>query len=214
MASRCGFAGALALGATMWSGAVSAADFGFTGSFSHPNDRLHCTFSIEDDADVVLRTYGYAGGTLPDSTVIHRGGFDPQLVLFGSDGAYIDDNDDGDDTEVGTDPDTGNNYDSYLEQSLTPGSYTLVMTAYNNDAVSEDGNPGDLDQGFDDDGRFNGRFRRYAVGLLNVDSASCQLVPFEVEPIPTLSQWGTMLLSLLLAGLAMGPLRGRVRNLR
>lgn len=213
MASRCGFAGALALGATMWSGAVSAADFGFTGSFSHPNDRLHCTFSIEDDADVVLRTYGYAGGTLPDSTVIHRGGFDPQLVLFASDGAYITGNDDGG-SNVDEDPDTSSRYDSYLEPFLSAGSYTLVMTAYNNDPSSTGGDPGDLADGFDNDGNFNGRFRRYAVGLLNVDSASCQLVPFEVEPIPTLSQWGTILLSLLFAGLTIGPLRGRIRDLR
>lgn len=213
MVSRSGYAGALALGVTMWSGAVSAADFGFTGSFSHPNDRLHCTFSIASDEDVVLRTYGYAGGTLPDSTAVNRGGFDPMLTLFGPDGAYIDDNDDGG-SDVGQDPDTGSRYDSYLGLSLGAGSYTLVMTAYSNEANSTDGNPGDLDAGFDNEGYFNGRFRRYAVGLLNVDSASCQLVPFEVEPIPTLSQWGTILLSLLLAGLAMGPLRGRMRDLR
>jgi hypothetical protein len=74
-----------------------------------------------------VETFGYAGGTNGQGTVIAAGGFDPDLSLFDSSGNLLDQNDDGTGF-VAVDSTTGNAFDSYLTDSLGVGSYTVALT--------------------------------------------------------------------------------------
>jgi hypothetical protein len=74
---------------------ASADNFSFTGSFVNDNDVQLFNFTVGAPSLVTLLTYSYAGGTNSAGASIARGGFDPILALFDSNGVFIDQNDDG-----------------------------------------------------------------------------------------------------------------------
>ena len=195
-------------------GTAQAADFSFTGMFQNDNDVQLFDFSVGAESLVTLVTYSYAGGTMADGTVIISGGFDPILALFDADtGAFIDDNDDGSFPDVGTDPDTGVEYDTFFQETLSAGNYTVAVSQYDNFRV------GNLSDGFTYDGPGNENFTvvlsgcnatifcdvadgvrngNWAFDILNVEDASTPETPSAV-PLPA----GFPLLIGALGGLAI-----------
>src|SRR4051794_14483273 len=85
------------LAITLASAFCSAADFSFSGTFTGVNQVQNITFTVGSGSTVVIRSFGYAGGTNSTGTLIPAGGFDPVLFLFegsGSAATLIDRNDD------------------------------------------------------------------------------------------------------------------------
>lgn len=122
---------------SLWfSASAGATSFLFTGTFL-TDDQLQVLQFTAPSADVILRTWSYAGGTTSAGTgamVIQPGGFDPVLSLFDglqSTSNLIGNNDNG--VGVATDI-TGNAFDSLLEiTTLTPGAtYFLVLSQADN----------------------------------------------------------------------------------
>jgi hypothetical protein len=111
---------------------VSAADFSFTGTFSQDDSVQLLNFTVGATSTVTLRSWSYAGGTNAAGALIPQGGFDPILALFDSSGTFIDQNDDGGCGVVAADTVTGACYDTYLQSTLAPGTYTVSVMQYDN----------------------------------------------------------------------------------
>lgn len=180
-------------------GAAQALDFSFRGTFAKDNDVQLFNFTVGGSSEVTLKTLSYAGGTQADGTVVARGGFDPILSLFDGSGNFITRNDDGG-SQVPADAITGLRYDTFLQQLLNPGIYTVAVSQYNNFARGNN-----LSDGFIHDsepnfaGGFNSRTNAWAFDVLNVDQAT---VP-NPTPVPTPA------LLPGLVGLGLGVLRKR-----
>jgi hypothetical protein len=186
------FLSLLAAASLNFAAPAAAADFSYTGTLSDPNDVQLFNFVVGSQSTVTLRTYSYAGGTMADGTVIARGGFDPILALFDSSGQVIVQNDDGGSAFVPADPVTGDHYDTYLQQILQAGTYTVSVMAYSNFA-----NGPNLSNGFENDGSFNGRNNNWAFDILGVSEAT------EVGAVPEPSTWAMMLVGFGAIGFAM-----------
>jgi hypothetical protein len=120
------------LSAVLASGAQGAL-FSFQGMFSTDDQENIFKFTIASTATVTMKTFGYAGGLNGSAMLISEGGFDPALALFDGTGALIALNNDGTGF-VPPDSITGAEFDSYLSESLTAGTYTLVLTESPNTA--------------------------------------------------------------------------------
>ena len=108
------------------------ASFSFTGNFNQDDDVQIFDFSVTSLSDVTLRSYSYAGGTNAAGTVIPRGGFDPILALFASNGTVVTEQDDAGCGNVPADAVTGSCYDVLLVASLVPGNYSVSVMQYDN----------------------------------------------------------------------------------
>ncbi len=118
------------------------------GSFTRDDDVQLLDFTVPVSGSVDLRSYGYAGGLTSTGQVVSSGGFDTVLTLFTRNGTLITDNDDG--PGVAVDPSTGMAADARIMTNLTPGTYTLALTQYDNFA-----NSSTLAGGFNEDGHPN-----------------------------------------------------------
>lgn len=111
--------------------AALADNFSFQGTFTSDDNVQLFNFTVGSTSTVTLLTWSYAGGVDAAGVTIPRGGFDPILALFNSSGAEINQNDDGG-SNVPADSVTGENYDTYLKSTLSPGSYTVSVMEYDN----------------------------------------------------------------------------------
>jgi hypothetical protein len=118
---------ALFVGATT----ASADNFSFTGSFTSDDNVQLFTFSVGSTSLVTLLTTSYAGGVNAAGQTIPQGGFDPILALFSSSGALVGQNDDGD-NNVPADSVTGEHFDTFLQTTLAPGTYTVSVMEFDN----------------------------------------------------------------------------------
>ncbi|MBV9038337.1 MAG: DVUA0089 family protein [Acidobacteriaceae bacterium] len=107
-----------------------AANITLGGTFTADDSVQLFSITLAAPAAVDFRSYGYAGGTTSTGTVAPRGGFDTILTLFSASGTFLAENDDG--AGVATDPSTGLAGDARITTSLTPGSYLLALTQYDN----------------------------------------------------------------------------------
>jgi hypothetical protein len=124
---------ALAIGVLGITSSANAADFSFRGSFPADDTVQFFNFTVNTGSDITLRSLSYAGGTQADGTVISAGGFDPILSVFDSStGSQIAQNDDGNSSNVGTDPVTGNTFDTFLQTFVNPGQYTVAVSQFDN----------------------------------------------------------------------------------
>ncbi len=171
-------------------GVAAAGNVSFTGMFTQ-DDQLELFQFTATSASVVMRTWGYAGGTNANLQVILPGGFDPFLTLFDANGGLlpgsllIDTNNDG--VGVDADPTTGSNFDALLVDNLIPGgTYVLILSQGGNtpgntygDGFSQSGVGNYTAAAFGCDGsapfcdatpaQRNGS---WAVDILNVDGAT------------------------------------------
>ncbi|MFL6447227.1 MAG: DVUA0089 family protein [Bryobacteraceae bacterium] len=198
---------------------ASAANFSFQGTFTRDDEVQLFTFSVASTSTVTLRTWSYAGGVNAGGRTIARGGFDPILALFNSSGVLINENDDGG-FSVPADPVTNQNFDTYLQSSLSAGTYTVSVMQYDNFAngsslsqgFSETGNPTFTSVFGCSSGRFcdvsgvdpgDNRNGAWAFDVLGVDSASVTTTPSGVPEPATVS--------LMIAGLGLVALVGKRR---
>ena len=129
--------GIVTLAFCMSIGVATAGNFSFTGIFTQ-DDQLELFQFTAPSASLVVRTWGYAGGTNANGQLIAAGGFDPILSVFDATGGLlsssplVDTNNDG--AGVDTDPTTGNAFDSLLAlNALSPGgTYVLVLSQNDN----------------------------------------------------------------------------------
>ncbi len=170
------------LAMTLSISSAHAADISFTGQFAYDNDVEQFSFTVGAPSSVTLRTWSYAGGINAAGDAIPRGGFDPSIALFDTNGVLIGEQDDGSCADVAADAITGNCWDIFYTTTLAPGTYTAALFQYDNFA-----NGPTLAQGFFYDGDANRNFRggfyddagdqrepRWALDILNVASASMQ----------------------------------------
>jgi hypothetical protein len=125
--------GSVVLLAMLGCSAALADNFSFQGTFTQDDNVQLFNFAVGSTSTVTLRTWSYAGGVDAAGVNIPRGGFDPILALFDSTGAKINQNDDGD--NVPADSVTGEQYDTYLQSTLAPGTYTVSVMEYDNFAI-------------------------------------------------------------------------------
>ncbi|PCJ16106.1 MAG: hypothetical protein COB04_11685 [Gammaproteobacteria bacterium] len=148
----------------MLNSTANAVSISFTDEFLYDDDRLYASFDVATTSNVVLRSLGYAGGTNAAGEVIADGGFDTLLFLFDAAGSLIT----SDDNSSGiTSAQSGLSRDALLDLSLDAGSYTAVLTRFNNEYVSGDIN---LDSSWDQIvSGFDGRSTEFALDI-NIDS--------------------------------------------
>lgn len=177
---------------------ASAANFSFQGSFTADDNVQLFNFTVGSTSTVTLQTWSYAGGVDAQGVTIPSGGFDPILALFDSNGVEINQNDDGDGS-VPADPTTGEHYDTYLQSTLAPGTYTVSVMEYDNFA-----NGPNLSNGFERTGQgdftvgFGGctasafcdvtgaaRTANWEFDILNVNAASTPGGPTSGVPEPS-----------------------------
>jgi PEP-CTERM motif-containing protein len=130
--------GIVTLAFCMSIGVATAGTFSFTGIFTQ-DDQLELFQFTAPSASLVVRTWGYAGGTNANGQLILPGGFDPILSVFDATGGLLStsplvaSNNDG--AGVDTDPTTGNAFDSLLALSaLSPGGTYLLVLSQNDNA--------------------------------------------------------------------------------
>lgn len=112
-------------------------------------------FSIAVESIVTIETVSYAGGNLVGFGFADPGGgFDPILSLFDSAGLFIIEDDDNNfNTGPGpnnVDPVTLNSFDAFLQPTLAAGTYTIVVTQYDNFFLGAFGDP--ITNGFEGEG--------------------------------------------------------------
>lgn len=123
--------------------AANAASFSFTGNFIQDSDHQIFKFTVTDETDVLIRTFGYAGGTNAAGNMIPNTGFDPMIALFDSTGTMIEWNDDctanldNDCSDVNEDYDFVSmdflKADSLIEFELEEGDYFVGLGLYGQD---------------------------------------------------------------------------------
>ncbi len=136
-------------------GLTEAANISFTGTFTQDDEVQLFDFVVGAPSMVTLRTYSYASGTNADGMLIPAGGFDPVLTLFDSAGMLIDESNDGTFPDVGIDFVTLQVLDSFLQVSLSAGSYRVSLTQSDNVALGPTLGDGFSQQG---QGSFTGVF--------------------------------------------------------
>ena len=116
------------------------------GNFVGDDDVQQFEFTIAAESIVTIETVSYAGGSLVafPGTVVPGGGFDPILSLFDSGGLFIAGQDDG---SSNVDAVTGEAFDSFFQPVLDAGTYTLVITQFDNFFSGGVGDP--ISTGFD-----------------------------------------------------------------
>ena len=161
---------------------IRAASTSITQVLTDPNSVYTTTFTLASFSDVTIQTWGYAGGTNANGTVIPAGGFDPAVALFqgtGSAATIYDFDDDGSCPPGNVDAVSGQCLDSTLvEIALAPGTYTLVLMASPNAPVGPT-----LGDGFAGGGSFtdflgNVRTGNFAVNITITASLQAQVITF------------------------------------
>ena len=164
---------------TLASASAQANVFSFTGSFANDNDVQKINFTVNSWWPTIgIRSWSYAGGVNAHGDTITRGGFDPIMAVFDSNGMPVSYNDDGGCSMVAADAVTGKCWDTYMLTPMAAGTYTIALSQYDNYSL------GNLADGFAFDGVSNQTFRNgfvddagnrrtsfWALDILNVSDA-------------------------------------------
>ena len=142
------FSGITSAASISWQDTVALGADGANGTSTY-------TFAVSATSTIVIQSYGYGGsGGAPGGTnlagvVIPGGGFDPYISLFlgvGPSATFLASNDDG----ACLPPSLSGSLcaDSNLSLTLIPGTYTLVVEAFDNMSFAENLGSGTLGDGF------------------------------------------------------------------
>lgn len=121
-----------------------------SGTFTEDDDVALIQFSISANNLVTVESFGYAGGTAGNGTMVPEGGFAPNAILFDSSGNEIVSDNGGHCAVTGHDSVTNNCDDPYFQENLSAGTYTLAIVEWDNtttdgylpDGFTQDGKPG------------------------------------------------------------------------
>jgi hypothetical protein len=158
-------------------GITSAASISWQGglvlSSGAANDTAVYKFAVSATSNVTIQSYGYGGsGGAPGGTnlagaVIPGGGFDPYISLFlgvGPSATFLASNDDG--ACLPPSPNGSLCADSNLTLTLIPGTYTLVVEAFDNMSFAENLGNGTLGDGFTGLGNYDpSRTDNFAIDI-------------------------------------------------
>jgi hypothetical protein len=158
-------------------GIASAASISWQGALAlsagAANDTATHEFSVSAASTVTIQSYGYGGssgapgGTNLAGTVIPAGGFDPYISVFvgaGPSATFLASNDDG----ACIPPSLNGSLcpDSGLSLTLDPGTYTLVVEAFDNMSLAENLGSGTLGDGFTGLGNYDpSRTNNFAIDI-------------------------------------------------
>jgi IPTL-CTERM motif len=210
--SLCAFCWLCFFGSSLASAAPISLQGALALSAGAANDSFAYAFVVPATSTVIIQSYGFGGsgsapgGTNLAGTVIPAGGFDPYISLFtgaGPSATFLASNDDGSCPPGALSG--GSCRDSGLSLALGPGTYTLVVTAFDNMSLAENLGTGTLGDAFTGLGNYDPtRTTNYAVdisGIAVISPAASAL------SIPTLHEWALAVLALLLLGCAVYVLR-------
>jgi hypothetical protein len=122
--------GALGCALAALAGGAQADAFTLSGNFSSDDQVALFTVTLDSAGTMLARSLGYAGGVDTLGVSHAAGGFDTMLFLFNAAGVLVAQSDDG--VNVPADPATGLAADAAFSIALGAGSYTLVLTQYDN----------------------------------------------------------------------------------
>ncbi len=108
------------------------------------------TFVVTTTTTMEAITYSYGGGTSKTGAVVAAGGLEPYLSLFDSSGNFLASTYYGTTCPAGAGTVGGNCFDVSLDGgTLTPGTYEIALSAYENMSLAENnGPPATLADGF------------------------------------------------------------------
>ena len=108
------------------------------------------TFTVTQTTTMEAVTYSYAGGTSESGAAVSAGGLEPYLSLFNAQGDFLTSTYFGTTCPIGAASHDGNCFDVSLDGGvLTPGTYTIALSAYQNMSIAENnGAPATLADGF------------------------------------------------------------------
>jgi hypothetical protein len=167
--------GALGFLASLVSSVACAGAISLVGQLdpNNPQDAFQYQFTLLGPATVSIQTWGYGGtvnapgGKNAQGGSIAPGGFDPYLSVFNGSGptaTFLASNDDG-----VCPPGTVSAlecFDSTLTlPALGPGTYTVVLSTFENMSFAENYGNGTLADGFIGLGSFGGRTNNFAVDI-------------------------------------------------
>jgi len=101
----------------------------YTGTFDSDDNVVYVQLDLAEDSLIQFESFGYAGGTMSDGSVVAEGGFDTVLHLFQPFGTEILDQDDGASRVSAS---SGLALDFLAQMYLTAGQYFIAITQYAN----------------------------------------------------------------------------------
>lgn len=126
------------------------------------------SFPVYTTTTMEAITYGYAGGTSLTGATVSAGGLEPYLSLFDSSGNFLASTFYGTTCPPGANSVGGNCYDVQLNGgTLTPGTYQIALSAFENMSLAEFGGGALLSDGFSGLGNLNpGENLNYAFDVI------------------------------------------------
>jgi hypothetical protein len=107
------------------------------------------TFTVDSTTTMEAITYGFGGGTSLTGAIVSPGGLEPYLSLFDSGGNFLASTYFGTTCPAGANTAGGNCYDVALDGgTLTPGTYEIALTTFDNMSLVENGAGFNLSDGF------------------------------------------------------------------
>jgi hypothetical protein len=107
------------------------------------------SFTVDTTTSMQAITYSYGGGTSLTGAAVSAGGLEPYLSLFDSGGNFLASTFFGTTCPTGAQSLGGNCFDVALDGvTLTPGSYWIALTAFQNMSSAENNFSGTLSDGF------------------------------------------------------------------
>lgn len=145
------------------------------------------TFQVYTTTTMEAISYSFGGGTSLTGASVAAGGLEPYLSLFDSGGNFLSSTFFGTTCPPGSGTVGGNCYDVELDGGiLTPGVYSIALTAYENMSSAENGSGSLLSDGFTGLGNLgNGENLNYAFDVVLPENVP-PVVPSVPEPSPAI----------------------------
>jgi len=101
----------------------------YTGTFNGDDDVVYVSLNVTESALYHFESFGYAGGTMSDGTVVSDGGFDSVFHLFSPFATEIAYMDDGRGVASAS---SGSSFDFMTDIWLAAGNYYIAITQFSN----------------------------------------------------------------------------------